>query len=84
MKSMKEIREELIREGARVRLLELNHERDVLLKIVGHDDSRKEAIIKHITRKKYKGKHWTQLPKNRERLRKILLKMNKVKKAKYG
>ena len=85
---MKEIRSELIREGAKARLLELNHERDVLLKIIDSDDNKKANIILHVDKKrkrkykgrrKYNGTHWTQQPENKEKLRKLSRKMWRAK-----
>ena len=82
MKSIPELREELIRIGATQRLLELNQERDALLKFLNRKSSKSEKILTHV-RKKYKrnGKHWTQKPENKEKLMRMI-KANAAKAAK--
>jgi len=87
MKSLREIRDELVREGAKVRLLELNQERNVLLKIIEYDSQKKKAIRQYIVKKhksskkgfKYNGTHWTQKPENREKLLRMCRKGAKTK-----
>ena len=76
MKLLKELRKELIIAGATQRLLELNQERDVLLKLLNQDNEKRDKILAHVKRKKYtrRKKHWTQLPKNRKKMMKNIMK----------
>ncbi len=82
MKSLQEIKDELLKLGATARLSDLNKERELLLKILTKDAELKNKINKHI-RKKYirKGKHWTQLPKNRAKLMAMTKKAAEARKA---
>ena len=75
MKSLKEIKEELIRDGAVQRLQDLNKEREILLKIINWKPSKQAEIIKDATAIR-KKKHWTQTAAGRK-------KMSKIMKAKY-
>jgi hypothetical protein len=74
-----QLREELIKLGAVQRLSDLNKEREVLLKLLGQEESREvkaKEIIKHVkSRKKYKlkKKHWTQTPEGKKKMSQIML-----------
>jgi hypothetical protein len=92
MKSLKEIKESLIRDGAIVRLQDLNREREILLEIIERDErSNKKAreVIESVNKVvqankkrgyKYKGKHWTQTVEGRARITKHLRKLAAAKK----
>lgn len=71
--------------GVNQRLLELNQERDIIIKLAKSNDSSAKSndIIKHVKEKKTK-KHWTQTRKGRERMRQLMLDMYKRKRAKNG
>jgi hypothetical protein len=77
----------LIVTGATKRLEEVNKERENLLKIINKYSERRILIIdkpkvKTKPVRKYKGKHWTQLPKNRARVAKWMKKMQAAKRIK--
>ncbi len=85
MKSLKEIKQELLKDGAVVRLQDLNKERELLLKIIGNGHNKAEKVLKAASSVRklkkaankgfsYKGKHWTQTPEGRERLSKAMKK----------
>lgn len=79
MKSPKEIKRELLKIAASIKLNELNRERDYLLQILDDRKEIKRSILKtakkKLTRKgtnkgfSYKGKHWTQRPENKDKVR---------------
>ena len=85
MKSLKEIKEELIRDGAVVRLSELNKEREILLRIIKgvkeHDEKKAVEITEFISENKKKPKKkfksWTQTPEGRERMRQVMIARHK-------
>ena len=81
MKSLKEIREELVREGAVVRLGEVNREREILLKIISLPSTKANGIVKAAREikkdSKSKKKHWTQTPRGRKIMRKRMVEMHK-------
>lgn len=85
----------LLVSGATQRLKELNQERDQLIKLIEKNSSvdvlkfedfakiKTTAKRKDTKRKKsYNGKHWTQTPEGKEKMRKIQLEYNKRKNAK--
>ncbi len=67
-------RVELAKIGAKVRLDELNKERDTLLDFIGYPEELKSQIAKKVVKKK--KLHWTQTPAGKR-------KMSKLMKAKY-
>lgn len=56
---------ELAKIGAKVRLEEVNKERDALLDFLGYPDDLKSKVVKG---KSYNGKHWTQTPEGRKKM----------------
>lgn len=82
MKSLAEIKDDLLKLGAVARLSELNRERELLLKILQKDTELRKKINTHVQKKgfSYKGKHWTQKPENKERLKAMLKKAARTKK----
>jgi len=72
-----QLREELIKLGAVQRLSDLNKEREVLLKLLGQEESREvkaKEIIKHVkSHKKGKKLHWTQTPEGKKKMSQIML-----------
>ncbi len=89
MKSLKEIRDELVSIGATQRLLELDKERATLIRLINgvekHDLTQKVLkSIKKVKRysskgKSYNGKHWTQTAKGKAKLRARMLEQWKNK-----
>lgn len=86
----KQIIHELVLEGARTRLLHLNIERKLLLNILGlpeiDDDQKRHTILKSIENKpqsnrkrNYKGKHWMQLPENKQRVAAMVKKAHRAR-----
>lgn len=86
MKSLTELRNEALVEGIRVRLSELNHERDGYLKLLKAAQGDGHLILNDIKKMRtklghgyYKGKHWTQRPENKDKLMKMLRKSTRTK-----
>lgn len=64
---------ELAKIGAKLRLAELDKERDMLLDFIGYSSDLKDKVVAAVQKKK---KHWTQTPEGKRKLSKIM-------KAKY-